>query len=117
MKYFLILLGWLLFGSSNVSSEPLTDQQRKSLVGPNSTGKPFINLGDSYHFSSHLNPFYLRGDYNGDGKIDVATLIRENEKRRYGIAIFHEGRENPIILGAGFEMGNGGFDFLWIFRI
>jgi hypothetical protein len=108
-----ILTGMFLHGSI-VFGEPITQSQRQNLQGSDSTIQPLSQLDPSYGFSNNLNPFYLRGDFNGDGKIDLAALIRENTLRRYGIAIFHQGETEPILLGAGFEIGNGGLDFQWM---
>jgi hypothetical protein len=33
------------------------------------------SLAKKYELSRRINPFYLRGDLNGDGKIDVAVLV------------------------------------------
>jgi hypothetical protein len=52
-----------------------------------------------YIISYHLNPFYLRGDFNGDGPNDVALLFRALESRRVGIAIFHAGLNQTFIVG------------------
>ncbi|MGA3286871.1 MAG: hypothetical protein ABSD46_05570 [Bacteroidota bacterium] len=38
-------------------------------------------------FSFHLNPFYLRGDFDADGKLDYAVLIKHKKYGKSGIAI------------------------------
>lgn len=52
-----------------------------------------------YVISYHLNPFYLRGDFNGDGPNDVALLFRALDTRRVGIAIFHAGLNQVFVVG------------------
>jgi hypothetical protein len=61
-----------------------------------------------------LSPFYLRGDFNGDGKIDVAALVKQRSTGKLGIAIVHGEAEKATILGAGTAIGNGGDDFEWM---
>jgi len=35
------------------------------------------------------NPYYLRGDFNGDGEFDIAVLVRDTSNREKGIVIIH----------------------------
>ncbi len=71
-------------------------------------------LVKEYDVSFHANPFYLRGDFNGDGKVDVAVLVKQRSTGKYGIAVIHGGKDKVIILGAGVGIGNGGDDFEWM---
>src|SRR5438067_11268282 len=61
-----------------------------------------------------MNPFYVRGDFNGDSKIDVAVLVKQRSTGKLGIAIVHGATEKVTILGAGIGIGNGGDDFEWM---
>ena len=61
-----------------------------------------------------MNPFYLRGDFNGDGKIDVAVLVKQRSTGKVGIAIINGAPGKITILGAGTTSGNGGDDFEWM---
>jgi hypothetical protein len=72
------------------------------------------SLGKKYEVSFNLNPFYLRGDFNGDGKIDVAALVKQCSTGKLGIAIIHGMTNKVTIIGAGTAIGNGGDDFEWI---
>ena len=71
-------------------------------------------LAKDYEVSFHLNPFYLRGDFNGDGEVDVAVLVKQRSTGKLGIAIIHGGTSKVAILGAGAHVGNGGDDFDWM---
>lgn len=53
-----------------------------------------------YKLSGRINPFYLRGDFDGDGKADYAVLI-VNTKGERGIAICRAVAQAPDIIGAG----------------
>jgi hypothetical protein len=71
-------------------------------------------LAKKYEVSFSMNPFYLRGDFNRDGKIDVAVLVKQCSNGKSGIAIVHGGTSKVTILGAGTTVGNGGDDFEWM---
>ena len=72
------------------------------------------SAGKKYDLSFHMNPSYLQGDFNGDGKEDVAVLVKERSTGKLGIAILHGTTENVTILGAGIGIGNGDDDFEWM---
>ena len=72
------------------------------------------SLAKNYDLSFRMNPFYLRGDFNGDGKIDVAVLVKQRSTGKLGIAIVHGMTSKVSILGAGVGIGNGGDDFKWM---
>jgi len=53
-----------------------------------------------YKISGRINPFYLRGDFDGDGRADYAALIT-NAKGERGLAICRAASRAPDIVGAG----------------
>lgn len=66
-----------------------------------------------YAFESRLNPFYLQGDFDGDGLLDMAVLIRARATGKHGIAVALT--SGPLVVaGAGQRVGNGGGDFDWM---
>ncbi len=71
-------------------------------------------LAKNYDVSFHLTPSYLRGDFHGDGKIDVAVLVKHRPPGKVGIAIIDRASDKITILGAGTAIGNGGDDFEWM---
>jgi hypothetical protein len=72
------------------------------------------SLAKGFDVSFHVNRFHLRGDFNGDGKADVAVLVKQRSTGKLGIAIVHGGTDKVTILGAGTAIGNGGDDFEWM---
>lgn len=70
--------------------------------------------GKKYDLSFHMRPSHLEGDFNGDGKMDAAVLIKERATGKIGIAIVHGAIGKVTILGAGVGIGNGGDDFEWM---
>ena len=67
-----------------------------------------------YEIVFTLNPFYLRGDFNGDGKPDIAILVRNKQSGKIGIALCHSRTNEIFFVGAGTPLGNGGDDFSWM---
>ncbi len=68
---------------------------------PSEVGRCMKSLGPSYAISGKINPFYLRGDFDGDGKADYAVLVRNGEQQ--GVMICRSVASKPIVLGAGTE--------------
>lgn len=64
--------------------------------------------------SAWLNPFTLRGDFDGDGLADCAVTARETGSGKRGILVVHRGDLAVHVLGAGEEIGAGGDDFAWM---
>jgi hypothetical protein len=71
-------------------------------------------LEDTYKLSDYINPFYLEGDFNGDGQIDIAVLIEEKQTSYRGILICHGLTKKYFVLGAGINFGNGDDHFGWM---
>ena len=67
-----------------------------------------------YDLSLRMNPSYLEGDFNDDGKLDTAILVTERTTGKLGIAIVYGTTGRVTVLGAGVGIGNGGDDFEWM---
>jgi hypothetical protein len=102
MKSFLYALVFGLMGTSWASA---------SLGG--NPGGPWDNLptkvqeafGSSplrdYDPSRRINPFYLGGDLDADGKPDYAILITRKNDQKEGLVVFFNSYTKPHLLGAG----------------
>jgi hypothetical protein len=64
--------------------------------------------------SHAVQPDVLTGDFDGDGKTDVAVLVELTKSHKRGIFIVHAGKPMVSVVGAGIETGNGGDDFSWM---
>jgi hypothetical protein len=97
-----------------VSQAPHAAAQLRDI--PEAIKKAITNgsLAKDYDISFQIEPFYLQGDFNGDGTTDVAVLVKQRSSGKLGIAIIHRGINKVAILGAGVEVGNGGADFEWM---
>lgn len=52
--------------------------------------------------SRRMNPFYLRGDFDGDGQLDYAVLVKERKSEKQGYAFCFTGANRKAqIVGAG----------------
>jgi hypothetical protein len=58
-------------------------------------------FAQSYSLDGTMNPFYLRGDFDGDGKADYAFRIKSKHDGALGIGIWLSSQRKFIILGAG----------------
>ena len=83
---------------------------------PDTVKKALTNssTGKKHDLSFHVNPSYLEGDFDGDGKMDAAVLVKERSTGKLGIAIVDGQTGKVAILGAGIGIGNGGDDFEWM---
>lgn len=59
------------------------------------------SFAQAYSISGRINPFYLRGDFDGDGKADYAILVVSNKDYTKGIAIWLSSQKKFFVLGAG----------------
>jgi hypothetical protein len=71
-------------------------------------------LSTRYELVQKLEPSFYVGNFNGDGKSDVALLVKEKTTAKVGIAIVEGGERKIKIVGAGKFFGNGGDDFSWM---
>ncbi|MCH7879597.1 MAG: hypothetical protein IH914_09830 [candidate division Zixibacteria bacterium] len=58
-------------------------------------------LDTLYSYYYEHNPFYIRGDFNGDGEPDVTIMVENEKVNMTGFIIFHYGTEEYFIFGAG----------------
>jgi len=72
------------------------------------------SLAKNYDVSFQIKPFYLQEDFNGDGKADIAVLVKQRSTGKLGIAIINGVTDKVTVLGAGNAIGNGGDDFEWM---
>ena len=94
------------------------EQSSRSLSGemPQSVTRVFKTTGldRQYDFSSRLTPSYLRGDFDGDGKPDIAILVTRKSNGKIGIAVCHSSTNRILFIGAGTTVGSGGDNFDWM---
>src|SRR5882724_9023769 len=88
----------------------------QSTAIPESANRLFKTTGldRQYEFSSHLKPSYLSGDFDGDGKPDIAVLVKQKRSGKIGIAVCHSSTNKVLFIGAGTEVGNGSDNFDWM---
>ncbi len=68
---------------------------------PEAVHSCFKTFSSRYRISGRINPFYLRGDFDGDGKADYAVLVTDLRKGERGIVVCLSSAKSAIVLGAG----------------
>jgi hypothetical protein len=68
----------------------------------------------TYKINRGLNPFYLRGDFNGDEKIDYALAVIESKTDKKGFLIYHPSTKKYFLAGAGKSIPNDYGDDYWM---
>src|SRR5690606_5012180 len=66
---------------------------------------------DSYKLEARINPFYLQGDFNGDGYTDTVVFVVEVQSQKRGLLIVHGGTNDSWVLAAGTQFSGRGDDF------
>jgi hypothetical protein len=54
-----------------------------------------------YEISRRMNPFYLRADFDGDGRVDFVVLVTEKSSKKEGFAFCFGNERKPQFIGAG----------------
>src|SRR5215471_3270936 len=82
----LLLSATLLSVSADVmrAQEPDLENLPQDVLMQFGTG----SFAETYSISARINPFYLRGDFDGDGKPDYAILVVLKKDQSKGIAIW-----------------------------
>jgi len=95
---------------------PVPDVTAHAHDTPEAINRAITNgfLAKEYELSFHMNPFYLRGDFNRDGKADIAVVVKQRSTGKLGIAIINGATDKVTVVGAGNAIGNGGDDFEWM---
>lgn len=70
-------------------------------------------LETRYKFTPWISPCCIRGDFNGDGRLDDAVLITDSVSGKKGIAFVHAGSRKVFVVGAGRAL-EGDDDFEWM---
>ena len=111
---FLRVCSLLLLVATSAQAEEPSWEQRQSIPRWAVPLLEHPGFSENYPLSTRLNPFLVQGDFNGDGRIDLAILVEQKDTRAAGIAIVHAGAGRPIVTGAGTPLGAGGRDFSWM---
>lgn len=72
-----------------------------------------LGKGSSYAVAARINPFYLQGDFDGDGRRDTAVLVKERATGKIGFAVVFAGGKVRIA-GGGRDTGDGTDNLDWM---
>jgi hypothetical protein len=98
------------------SDEPSSQSSRTVDDLPDTIKRAIVNgsLAKEYEISFRMNPSFLRGDFDGNGKVDIAVFVKARSTGKFGVAIIYNATNKATVLGAGTTFGNGGDDFEWM---
>ncbi|HEV8538082.1 MAG TPA: hypothetical protein VGR15_04070, partial [Bacteroidota bacterium] len=114
------LLATFLIVSNIAAQEKSSDwSQRRTLPRWGRQEFSSHNLGRDYTVTYRIYPSYFRGDFNGDGRGDIAFFVENKISRKTGMVIIHGKRIQAIrtqyvVLGAGKPLEGAGDDLKWI---
>lgn len=97
------------------SPKPLSQSGQSAPVPPDSLVAALLKAR-GLTAANWMNPARLIGDFDGDGKSDIALLVASTKSKKLGLVIVHGGRTTTAVIGAGVNFGNGGDDFEWANR-
>ncbi len=92
--FFLVVLGMTTVAWRSAASGDLDTL-------PEGIASRIERLGDKYEISDRINPFYLRGDFDGDNRVDYAVLIVERATKKRGFVVVLSSQPKVQMLGAG----------------
>ncbi len=93
------IVGLFILGASLASAAPAFTVVLDTL--PEAVASRISALDGKYVISDRINPFYLRGDFDGDGRVDYAVLVTERSTGKRGAVVLLSSQLKPRILGAG----------------
>ena len=69
---------------------------------------------EKYTFYLTTNPFYLQADFDHDGFLDIAVLIKEKASGKLGLGLLRQQESKLTVLGAGEKKSLGGENWKWL---
>jgi hypothetical protein len=101
-----------IFSTVDLSGERIREYfELKPL--PGYVEEKFKKFSATYSLGDGLPLQFLEADFSGDTKRDVAVWVERKDNGKKGILFFIDGVMDPMIVGAGTELGDAGDDFKW----
>ncbi|WOD43657.1 hypothetical protein [Hwangdonia lutea] len=123
-KYFYILFSlWIICFSCKEKQKEAVILKEKAVVEIQKKEKKdsislkqllkINNLDSIYALSNKVSPNFLKADFNGDNKEDIAFLVEELKSKKIGLIFFHS-NDSYFILGAGIKFNDDLDDMNWL---
>jgi hypothetical protein len=71
-------------------------------------------LQSKYTPYTRMNPFFITGDFDGDGDTDIALWVKNNETHKVGVLILTKAGKQTFVAGAGQNTEERGADYSYI---
>lgn len=97
-RLFVLMILLLAWNITPIRAQEIDDENLPTEVEMVMELGPFAQ---SYIIDGSVNPFYLRGDFDGDGKPDYAVRVKSKSRGEIGFAIWLSSRKKIIVIGAG----------------
>ena len=88
-------------GGMEISASPLQKIADDEFMLPSAALACVRQQPAEYEISTRMNPFYLRGDFDGDGRMDYAILLREKHSAKEGVLVCESATRRSMLIGAG----------------
>ena len=113
---FVYLLSALLFSACSHNQDGAKLPQSEPVELPKWTW-PVLedqDFKEKFAFNVRINPFYLQADFDKDGFLDIAILIKERKSGKAGLVILRNGENQLSFFGAGQNTRFGGENWYWL---
>ena len=71
-------------------------------------------MQERYALRTTMNPFFITGDFDGDGNTDIAFWVAQSKTGKLGIVVLTRNGRFTFIAGAGTNVAGRGDDYKWI---
>ena len=71
-------------------------------------------LQQTYVPYTGINPFFISGDFDSNGRSDIAIWVTDRKKKKRGILFLMQGRTEYFVAGAGRDAQERGNDYTYV---
>ncbi|WP_148415778.1 hypothetical protein [Noviherbaspirillum massiliense] len=115
------------FGQGSAKGTNFSKPESLAFSGPENLYECVKRRNDKelYTLSDKLNPFYLRLDLDGDGKLDFAVLIERARDKKLGMLVCWANKRSEIVFAgtqveffgteSSDDLAEAGMDYWWVY--
>jgi len=99
MKLYALIAAFLFLAVTSAQQQPVKQPKVNPFNVPDEI-RACLRTKPEIEFNSGINPFYISGDFDGDGLTDFAVQVKSKNNQREGI-LFCFAKGVTVLLGAG----------------